>query len=121
MGKITIVNALGVDVKLIQGSPYNFNSTSIQNGASVMAEVNTDFDRFVLIIKANEVEYMYDLNRDHWYGGDGENHYPNKNSKINIILSGDRGNYIETHYSYGANDNTTICKYGNDTKALDKQ
>lgn len=120
MGHITIINALGVDAKLIEGSPYNFNSTLIHQGSSIVAEVNTEFDRFILEIKVNGERYRYDLNKDHWYDGIGDNHYPNPNSKVNIILSGGRGSYIETHYNYGPNGNT-IRTYSTDTKALDKQ
>lgn len=122
MGKISIVNALGVQMKLIEGSPYNFDSTTIPAGGSITAAVSNNFQRFVLELEApNGVRYRYDLNKDHWYGGDGDNHYPNPNSKINIILRGDRGSYIETNCSYGPDDQSTICKYSSDSKGLDKR
>ena len=108
-------------MKLIEGSPYNFNSINIPAESSIVAEVNSDFDKFILELEAPDgARYKYNLNKDHWYDGDGDNHYPNSSSKVNIILRGDRGSYIETNYNYGPNDNSTMCKYSSDSKALDK-
>ena len=122
MGKISIVNALGVQMKLIEGSPYNFDSTTIPAGGSITATVSNQFERFILELEApNGTRYKYDLNKGHWYDGSGDNHYPNPGSKINIILRGDRGTYIETNYNYGPDDNSTICVYSSDSKALSKE
>ncbi|TAJ12220.1 hypothetical protein DMA11_13800 [Marinilabiliaceae bacterium JC017] len=123
MGKISIVNALGVRMKLIEGSPYTFDSTEINAESSITAEVNKkSFEKFILELEApNGVRYRYNLNKDHWYGGNGVNHYPNLYSKVNIILCGDRGSYIETKYNYGPEDDSTICTYSSDSKALDKK
>ena len=122
MGKLAIVNALGVKMKLIEGSPYNFNSTEINPESSITAEVSNDFDGFSLELEAPDgSRYKYNLNKAHWYGGNGDNHFPNGSSKVNIILRGDRGSYIETNYNYGPNDDSTICEYSSDSKALNKQ
>ena len=121
MGTLNIVNALGVDVTIIQATPYNFTPSIIRSGESATANVGTDFEKFILMIQtSNGNKYRYDLDKNHWYGGDGDNHYPNPNSKVNIVLRGDRESYIETNYNYGPNDTSTICKYSSDSKALDK-
>nr|WP_317401648.1 hypothetical protein [Plesiomonas shigelloides] len=121
MGTLKIVNALGVDVTITQASPYNFSPSIIRSGESATAQVQDEFERFKLkIITSNGNSYFYDLNKGHWYGGDGPNHYPNPSSKVNIILRGDRGSYIETNYNYAPNDEHAICQYSVDSKALDK-
>ncbi|WP_076098122.1 hypothetical protein [Chromobacterium subtsugae] len=121
MGTLSIVNALGVNVEITQASPYNFSPSRISSGSSASAIVDSDFDRFILEIKIGNVKYGYDLNKGHWYGGSGDNHYPNKYSKVNIILRGDRGSYIETNYNYAADNSSAICVYAEDSKALDKR
>lgn len=120
MGSLTIVNALGVDVEIIEASPYQFMTLTIKNGQSAVANVATNFERFILKVRVLGNIYYYDLNKGHWYGGDGDNHYPNPGSKVNIILTGDRGSYIETSYNYAPDNTATMCKYASDTKALDK-
>ncbi|HHQ4448502.1 TPA: hypothetical protein ACSP3U_003689 [Aeromonas hydrophila] len=120
MGSLTIVNALGVDVEIIEASPYQFMALTIKNGQPAVAKVSTDFEQFKLKIGVLKNVYSYDLNKGHWYGGDGNEHYPNPNSKVNIILTGDRGSYIETSYNYAPDNTDTMCKYASDTKALDK-
>ncbi|MEJ2792314.1 hypothetical protein WAE56_02755 [Iodobacter sp. LRB] len=120
MGTLSIVNTLGIDVEIVEASPYNFSPSIIKSGQSATAPVVNDFNRLILKVSILGNQYAYDLNKGHWYGGDGENHYPNANSKVNIILTGDRGSYIETNYNYAPASETAICKYSSDTKALDK-
>ncbi|MGL5757297.1 hypothetical protein [Plesiomonas sp.] len=121
MGTLKIVNALGVDVTIVQAIPYNFSPSVIRNGESATAQVQDEFEGFKLkIVTSNGNKYFYDLNKGHWYEGDGPNHYPNPSSKVNIILRGDRGSYIETNYNYAPNDEYAICQYSGDSKALDK-
>lgn len=129
MGTLKIVNALGVDITIIQAIPYNFSPSVIRSGESATAQVQVqvqvqvqdEFEGFKLkIVTSNGNRYFYDLNKGHWYGGDGPNHYPNPSSKVNIILRGDRGSYIETNYNYAPNDEHAICEYSGDSKALAK-
>lgn len=69
---------------------------------------------FILELIANGSKYRYNLNKDHWYGDGGKkdpNHYPNANSKINIILQGGTDAYIKTGYNCGPDDDKTMCTY----------
>ena len=121
-----ITNVVGVEVQI---DSLKINDISICNGLAVAAGSTyfgsydamtaSQFNRMILTIECKGQSYKVDLNRDHWFGDNGENNecYPGSDFKVNLILMGFEGADILLMLAYSriANLSFTYCK---DTKTL---
>ena len=121
MGKLTIINALGLEVKV---TDCNYiGQGKIPVGESISADVEAaTFNSLTLRIEVNGQDYGYNLNKDHWYGGNNNTQYPLSMNMVNIILLGQDGDKIQTSISYQLMDNLlpspAACAYSGDYKYL---
>ena len=126
MGQLNVTNVVGVEVEI---DSLEINNRNICNGKNIAAG-STYFDNYdattanqfkgmTLTIDCKGQDYKVDLNRDHWFGDNGENNecYPGSDFNVNLILMGFDGADIVLMQAYSRISNSSF-NYCKDTKKL---
>lgn len=121
-----ITNVVGVEVEI---DSLEINDKEICNAQPVAAgatyfgsyddKTANQFEQMILNIECKGQSYEVDLNRDHWFSDNGENHecYPGSDFKVNLILMGFDGADIVLMQAYSRIANSSF-NYCSDTKKL---
>ena len=108
----TLINAMNIvvsvgtcSIKFNDQETISFGDVSLKplEKKTMQLRNSTGFNDFVLQIKLDH-NYGIDLNRDHWFGGAGDTHYPGTGNVFIFILglNDENTNQLLIAYSYSA-------------------
>lgn len=129
MGSVNLTNLVGSTITILE---YEINKYKMPLGSKNINFPNTlftfynekkwdEFSDIIIKIQFNGAEYKVDLNKDHYFKGDGFQ-YPGEGSDIDIIFFGtnESGSQIQLRLAYRG-DLANYLKSTDDYKYMDKQ
>lgn len=129
MGSVNLTNLVGSTITILE---YEINKYKMPLSSKNINFPNTlftfynekkwdEFSDIIIKIQFNGAEYKVDLNKDHYFKGDGFQ-YPGEGSDIDIIFFGtnESGSQIQLRLAYRG-DLANYLKSTDDYKYMDKQ